>query len=425
MNNTFKHWKRYLHLHNVGENVVLFQPDYFSISIVIPCFNEPDILITLQSIWKNETSNVKVAVIVVVNSGENALEEVKSQNKKTYSELLEFAHQHNNATLTLFPMFFEGIRKKHAGAGFARKLGMDYATWLFFSCQNNEGIIVSLDADCTVEKQFIRTVWETYIHKSTGIATHYFEHPFPNEKDARAIIEYELYLRYFKWALWYAGFPYAIHTVGSSFSVKADVYVKHGGMNRRQGGEDFYFLHKIVPHENFAVIKETTVYPSPRISNRVPFGTGPALQQIEESQKELWVYNLESFYQLRQLIQSIPQFYKADSNAIRRLVEMQPDAVKELLLNQHLEGWLNEVNANVSSKDAFVKRMFSHLNAFKIVQFLNETHQNYFAKQPISNEAAKLLNAMDKVEIPEGNHDLLMYFRKMDREDDGTANPLW
>jgi hypothetical protein len=46
-------------------------------------------------------------------------------------------------------------------------------------------------------------------------------------------------------------FSYAYHTVGSAMAVKAYQYVKVGGMNRRQAGEDFYFIQKLVHSGNF------------------------------------------------------------------------------------------------------------------------------------------------------------------------------
>ena len=71
-------------------------------------------------------------------------------------------------------------------------------------------------------------------------------------------------------------FPYVFHTVGSAMAVKALPYVKAGGMNRKQAGEDFYFIQKLVPSGGYFNLNSTTVYPSPRISFR--FHSGPELQ---------------------------------------------------------------------------------------------------------------------------------------------------
>ena len=54
-------------------------------------------------------------------------------------------------------------------------------------------------------------------------------------------------------------------------AVKALPYVKAGGMNRRQAGEDFYFIQKLVPSGGYFSLNSTTVYPSPRASDQGSF----------------------------------------------------------------------------------------------------------------------------------------------------------
>ena len=93
---------------------------------------------------------------------------------------------------------------------------------------------------------------------------------------------YEDYLHYYKKALDYAGFPDSIYTIGSAFAVRADAYVKQGGMNRRQAGEDFYFLNKLTKLGKITEINDAYVYPSARVSDRVPFGTGAAMNKCDE-----------------------------------------------------------------------------------------------------------------------------------------------
>jgi len=128
-------------------------------------------------------------------------------------------------------------------------------------------------------------------HSNTPGCSIYFEHPIAgNEFEANiyeGIINYELHLRYYYQALKYCGLQYAFHTVGSSMVVRSSAYQKQGGMNKRKAGEDFYFIHKIIALGNFSELNSTVVYPSPRISDRVPFGTGKAIgdwieQELEE-----------------------------------------------------------------------------------------------------------------------------------------------
>ena len=71
----------------------------------------------------------------------------------------------------------------------------------------------------------------------------------------------------------YSNLPYSFHTIGSAFALTASAYTRQGGMNRRKAGEDFYFINKLIKGEIFGEINDTKVIPSPRISDRVPFGT--------------------------------------------------------------------------------------------------------------------------------------------------------
>jgi len=59
-----------------------------------------------------------------------------------------------------------------------------------------------------------------------------------------------------------------------------EAYVEVRGMNKREAGEDFYFLSKLAKIGKISYIKETCVYPSARPSTRVPFGTGSRVQRF-------------------------------------------------------------------------------------------------------------------------------------------------
>ena len=73
----------------------------FNLIVVIPCFNEPDILTTLLSLNKCNAYGIHTAVVVVVNSPEEASDEVTRQNSKTLEELDKF-RRNENCTLKLF-----------------------------------------------------------------------------------------------------------------------------------------------------------------------------------------------------------------------------------------------------------------------------------------------------------------------------------
>ncbi len=156
---------------------------------------------------------------------------------------------------------------------------MDEAVRRFNLLNKPDGIILNLDADCRVKNNYFTAVFgEMHNRKDRTACSIYFEHPISgnefSEEVYRSIILYELHLRYYLQGLAFTGFPYVHHTVGSAIAIKALPYIKAGGMNRRMAGEDFYFIQKLLPAGGFFNLNQTTVYPSPRSSARVPFGTG-------------------------------------------------------------------------------------------------------------------------------------------------------
>ena len=120
-----------------------------------------------------------------------------------------------------------------------------------------------------------------------------------------AMVKYELYLRYYQEALAYIGHPHAFHCIGSAFAVRASDYVAQGGMNKRQAGEDFYFLQKLISTGRYACLNATRVYPSARFSTRTPFGTGQAVRQIVEDGGYFPVYHWGAFRDLKYFFQGI------------------------------------------------------------------------------------------------------------------------
>ncbi|MBN1926587.1 MAG: glycosyltransferase, partial [Prolixibacteraceae bacterium] len=266
------------------------------IIVVIPCYNEPDILKTIESLSKCEYPGVSVGTVVVINSPEGAACEIVEQNRATSIEL-EGCKKYLPGWMNLFAIDAQGLPQKHAGAGWARKIGMDWATGHFNNTGNPNGLIASLDADTLVDANYFTAIIQAFRETPDAVAaTLYFEHPLNDDPTKGGIVRYELFMRYYRNALEYSGFPHAIYTLGSCFVVKAGAYVAQGGMNRRKAGEDFYFLHKLVPLGEIIEIKSTTVHPSARISNRVPFGTGPALKKIQEGESPYSeTYPLELF----------------------------------------------------------------------------------------------------------------------------------
>ena len=364
------------------------------IIVAIPCYNEPDILKTLQSLLACEKTDCAVEIIVAVNYSETASQRAKDFNALTYKELYSFAKTHSYEKCKILPIFTPDIPAKQAGVGYARKIAMDEATHRFASIDNPDGIIVACDSDSLVAHNYLREIEQFYAtHPTCTVANIYFEHPLEGELPStqyEAIAQYELHLRYYVEQLKRIGFPYAYHTVGSSFSLRTKTYCRQGGMNKRQAGEDFYFLQKLFKTERIGEINTTTIFPSSRISDRVPFGTGFAMGKLMTMEQPLYLsYTNESFSVLQKFFSLIPELRKNDD--VKTLYASLHPSLQDFIPFEEFEKKINEIKKNTATEAQFHKRFYNWFNGFQIFKYLNFCHTSTFEKKPVTIVAAELL----------------------------------
>jgi len=383
--------------------------------IIIPCFNEPDIIKTLQSIKNNKEIISAVEIIVLINSSEDCYENIKTTNLNTYNQLSDWCKDNSQQNKNFFVLNIENLPSKIAGAGLARKIAMDEALRRFNLIENKNGFIISLDADTICDINYLSEIEnEIEKHRITNGFTINFEHPISgnefNHDIYSAIILYELYLRYYIQSLKFTGFPYAFYTIGSAFGVRAEVYAKQGGMNTKQAGEDFYFLHKIIPLGKFYEINSTTVYPSPRISDRVPFGTGVVINKIINEPKSCFLtYNFEAFIELKHFFDLKDYFFESKTKNF----DLLSQNIQKFLNITNFYSDLSEIKRNSPNINTFYKRFFQWFDAFRVLKFLNFVHENAYEKKNITEQSVELL---DKLNINYDNTEaeyLLQIFRKL------------
>jgi hypothetical protein len=348
------------------------------IIVVIPCYRDEFIFNTLNSLENAKLPKSKIEVIVIINSSELDSDIVLEQNQQIFDELFLRSRTSFYKNFKLLVHNEVGVPKKVAGVGNARKIGMDEAIRRFDTIEKPDGIILSLDADTLVENNYFTLIELAFVSNKANAAFFQFQHDFDtgiySEQTIRACKLYEIYLRYFRLSLAYTGFPYSIHTIGSCFGVRALNYTKAGGMSKRQGGEDFYFLHKLAPQTPVFAIKDIIVKPSPRVSDRVPFGTGPAVASISKSMT-YYVYNFKLFIDLKSFFDQFQTIYI--TNDFKRLC--LPDSIFNYFGEEQLLLTIEECKKHTNNFEAFSKRMFTKIDAFAIVKFLNsfEKSENY------------------------------------------------
>lgn len=379
-------------------NKLHFTPEFTNepeVIVIIPVLDDPDIFQTVDSLCNCTSTEGNIGVIIVVNHGENSPVDVKAANHTLVMQLRRYveAKQARNAIRFLITEAFD-LPAKTAGVGLARKIAMDAAAFWFYQHGRHDNPILSLDADTWVDKNYTDEACRYFrSHPVAGVSIAYAHRLDECSGDTlKAMIKYELYLRYYQLAMAFTGHPHAFHCIGSAFAVRASDYVAQGGMNKRQAGEDFYFLQKLIATGRYALLKDTKVYPSARFSARTPFGTGQSVRQIVGNDGEYPVYHFDAFRDLKYFFDDISSLYKADDTAVAAYICGQKEGVRQFLAAINGEAMLAEANANCASIHQFNRRFFDHFNAFRVLKYLNYVHESLYAKTDISQAVDNLFH---------------------------------
>jgi hypothetical protein len=364
--------------------------------VVVPACREPNLVASLESLNYCDVPRGHVEVIVVLNLPENADPEDYAKSLKSADEIRLWMQRHSRPEFRFILIEDLKMPARDAGVGLARKTGMDQALYRFNCLNNPAGFILSYDADTLCKDNYFTSI-ESVLDKfpNTRGINIYFEHPtagkdYP-ETIYLGIVLYEMHLRYLNLMTRFTGFPHAYHTVGSCFGVKAESYAREGGMNRKKAGEDFYFLHKIIPLGEFREVNTTCLFPSPRESDRVPFGTGAAMLKYVASDKStLLTYSPECFYDLKNLFNCVPGLFPLSDEATTASLNLFDGPLKGFLKSIMAIDAIREIRANSGSLPTFVNRFYRWFDAFRIIKFLNHSTA-YYPQIPVKNAVVAYL----------------------------------
>ncbi len=185
------------------------------------------------------------------------------------------------------------------GVGLARRIGADVALRYIENGRIETPIVFCTDADAALPAGYF---------DAPGGAGAAWVYPFEHVSDApglrRAGLGYELSLRYYVNRLAGVGSPYAFHTVGSCLAIDARAYAMVRGFPRRNAAEDFYILNKLAKVGAIRRLAGPVVLLEARVSNRVPFGTGPALAAAPDDLASRRDYAPETFDLLGALLEA-------------------------------------------------------------------------------------------------------------------------
>ncbi len=385
------------------------------LSIVIPCYNEPNILDTLNSLDSCAFNQGSVEVFVVLNDHISDSSDVHAQNKRTKCQIKSFAFSKRNLNFHLID-FTQNSDNEH-GVGLSRKIGLDLACERILSV-NPQGVLVCLDADTTVHENYLNEIYNHFKKNNLTNATSiYFEHNLSGKRHPKetyhSIVLYELFLRYYKLGLAYAKLPYAYHTVGSAMAVRASAYLKVGGMNKRKAGEDFYFFQKFIKHGKVSELMSTCVFPSSRSSDRVPFGTGKAVLHINDlqEQKEAYcVYDPSVFLALKSISKKVNELGK------KFKINVLNKEVSRFFFFIKAEEKIEKINQNAKTDAQFIRQFYMFFDAFKCMKFAHYYRDHVQGNVPIAQAVDVLLDYL-QIPTPERytNKDRLIKLRAIEK----------
>jgi hypothetical protein len=417
------HWQQYAGRFRTFQRLIEEEPvTPPQLVICIPSYAEPDLINTLESLQACKYPVVAIEAIILFNQDDRMDAVQQAIHQQSFISCKEWISERQHLKIQFHPVWLEKMDGVKWGVGWARKMLMDEAARRMLP----NGIILNLDADCTVEENYLEIILNEFAEDiRMEAASIYTEHTLDHlhQSKREAIIAYELHLRYLVQAKRWAGHPFAYQTYGSAMAVRRNAYLEQGGMNTRQAGEDFYFLQKFIEIGTLREIRDTAVYPSSRKSLRVPFGTGKAMYQIHEEHFEWKTTNFESFRLIRPLLQQIPLLYKILINHNNQVGEDK--LFEQLQLNPGVNDFLKSIDfklkcdsiaSHTSSLPSFQRRFFRYFNAFMMIRYMHFMRDHSFPDTSITEAVEKLVTAYEWIQpIHRDNEGYLNLFRLVDR----------
>ena len=339
---------------------------YRHISVAIPVLSEYSNMPALLS-RLNSQKGVCFDVYICVNNPDTwqtandaAQCAMYDDNQKTLSFLRDYVA--GNFTLHILDRSSggKGWQGKKHGVGQARKILLET---IAAEHDDNE-LIINLDADTDFDDCYFHMVLERMNEhcNCTALTVPYF-HPLSGDDNLdRAVLRYEIYMRYYLISLMESANPYAFTALGSAMVFPLWSYKRVGGMTPLQGGEDFYMIQKLAKTGRIIRYLPTYVRPQGRISGRVPFGTGPAIAKgVDGMAVNYPLYAREGFKNVAATYASFHDLYDGDRET------PMSDFLREQTKENDLWG---KIRKNFKDRQLFVHSCEEKVDGLRILQYL-------------------------------------------------------
>lgn len=280
--------------------------------VAIPALNELDYLSkTLQALEEQQTK-LSFSVYICVNQPDSWWEQADKKGICENNKQLLFKLRRRHYA---FPLHIidksspgKGWDDRNFGVGWARKTLFDH----IMGMAEPEDVLVSMDADTVFNEHYLDSLARNFTEnpQQMVVSVPYFHSLTTDDKANRAILRYEIYMRNCLLNLYRIGCPYNFTAIGSAIAVKIKALQKINGITPMKSGEDFYLLQKLRKMSPVNNWNDEMVYPAARFSDRVFFGTGPAMLKGSEGYWDSYpIYHYSLFDEVKKTYDLIDLLY--------------------------------------------------------------------------------------------------------------------
>lgn len=381
-------------------------PSVYKLGVTIPAFDESIDHVERFSEWCKQ-NQVPTLLVLVVNTPEHCSSEAKNNTHKLIQTIehrftirashkhIELLHCHPKLDILLINRTSSQPIPNQLGVGLARKIGADTVASLIQNKIIELPWICSTDADATLPDNYYQAL-KMASPKSAAVF------PFKHEREetpvGMATIIYEMALLYYVLGIRYTGFPYDWPTIGSTLTIHYECYCQIRGFPKRSGGEDFYLLNKASKISPIQYIKSSPIIIQSRISDRVPFGTGPAVGKLisgeEQTLTTLWqsfsYYDPRLFSLLAILNQGIQQCgLELKPVSLIDLPNQNQNITATLLKELETRGQFIERSKRIiqqyKTTDKVLRQLYQEFDAFQLLKMIHWLRDGSFPNISLKN----------------------------------------
>ncbi len=368
--------------------------------VAVPAYNEDIAFLKRLKVHCENETNVLAILIINEPDGPETKQVAQCQlNSELFDYGLNSGKLHwqnknlshirwkNNCHLILIDRFSEERKIPYKqGVGLARKIACDVGVALIAKNNSQQSkrtnVIHSTDADAALPADYFKRTLDVESHSA---ATFPFVHRGECDEISAATYLYEQSLHYYVNGLRWAGSPYAFHTIGSCLAFSATHYCQVRGFPKRSGGEDFYLLNKLAKLAPIKLLDGEAIILASRNSNRVPFGTGPAVGKILKlkRQSEFQSYDPIVFKELATLLKQFKQYWNLRKSPSHWLAQLTLPS-RNTLSNLGIHRLFEHIDNNVTSESHCRQQIQFWFDGFRTLKYIHELQNNFYPSITLS-----------------------------------------